>query len=432
MQYQTRNLDPHADSASHAAVDDSTLCTHNGLKTSNAGAASGTDLVPVQKDATSSEMRQKANASAQGQITKESTLSSREPTNGMSRAPVEQRRTPSMSQFKAAPKFRFGSSQNRSQTDSGVEGERTNTVIRSNVTPGPMQGRWRATQTPLRQSLRREPTEEEIVDGGESMLMEDMRPSIEREDLEEEYENGQKSYIEVYWAQPAAKRRKISVDPDQTSFFEAQQHEEIFSKHHHDLHGEGHRDQAGKVLEDEYTHDNADADMSYNDDHEEQLLLDGEIPTLSQHVLSRPQPVTRALTYSQRPRFILPSSMCRPLAPPASPQQYPPYETFAPTPHFIIHTPAPTHTPADGEPQFIRPPKFRPEEEPEPSEPLPAEFSPRKRGQKFVIGGLANEVRSWLVDLEAQSSVLHTRQQKDDDGWTVKMLVEEADRKSVV
>ena len=43
-----------------------------------------------------------------------------------------------------------------------------------------------------------------------------------------------------------------------------------------------------------------------------------------------------------------------------------------------------------------------------------------------MIGGLANEVRSWLVDLEAQSSVLHTRQQKDDDGWTVKMLVEEA------
>ncbi|KAI1824314.1 hypothetical protein F4861DRAFT_539197 [Xylaria intraflava] len=56
------------------------------------------------------------------------------------------------------------------------------------------------------------------------------------------------------------------------------------------------------------------------------------------------------------------------------------------------------------QPTFQKAPRFKPTEfsegEPRP-EPLPDAFSPRRKGPKYVAGGLANELRNWLVDVEA-------------------------------
>lgn len=52
---------------------------------------------------------------------------------------------------------------------------------------------------------------------------------------------------------------------------------------------------------------------------------------------------------------------------------------------------------------FAKPPRFRassPDTEgKERSEPLPTTFSPRKKNSKYVVGGLANEVRSWILGI---------------------------------
>lgn len=73
---------------------------------------------------------------------------------------------------------------------------------------------------------------------------------------------------------------------------------------------------------------------------------------------------------------------------------------------------------------FVRPPRFRP---PDPSEqshidPLPEQFSPHRRGQKYLAGGLAAEVRDWLVNLEA---AVPATVQRRDVPWVVRVEVDE-------
>ncbi|KAI1435218.1 hypothetical protein GGR50DRAFT_340860 [Xylaria sp. CBS 124048] len=59
------------------------------------------------------------------------------------------------------------------------------------------------------------------------------------------------------------------------------------------------------------------------------------------------------------------------------------------------------------QPTFQKAPRFKPaeisEDAPRP-EPLPDAFSPRRKGPKYVAGGLASELRNWLVEVEAGNS----------------------------
>jgi hypothetical protein len=60
--------------------------------------------------------------------------------------------------------------------------------------------------------------------------------------------------------------------------------------------------------------------------------------------------------------------------------------------------------PTTQQPKFHKPPRFKPAEVPgaaSPAEPLPDAFSPRRKGTKYIPGGLAAELREWLVDVEA-------------------------------
>ena len=273
--------------------------------------------------------------------------------------------------------------------------------------------------------MRRELTEEEIVEveGEGEMPMDDVRASIEAEDGGGGEERTERSYVQLDFATPAPKRRKVGLDPVESFDSSQGQYDETAPFHNHEdfLHRGGQNGATTNGVLSGY--ENHDEEMLYDDNHEKEQepLLFADLPQTSQSLQPSHQPATPAPTYSQRPRFIHPSST-RPSTTLQTPQ---PVETFAPTPYFILSTPASPHTLADGEPQFIKPPKFKPIEEPEPSEPLPAEFSPRKRGQKFVIGGLANEVRSWLVDLESQTSASSAVSKRDGDGWTVEMVVAE-------
>ncbi|KAI1113941.1 hypothetical protein F5Y14DRAFT_416357 [Nemania sp. NC0429] len=72
----------------------------------------------------------------------------------------------------------------------------------------------------------------------------------------------------------------------------------------------------------------------------------------------------------------------------------------SPPPHFHDEK----QSPKAHQPTFQRAPRFKPAEIPEGAprpEPLPDAFSPRRKGAKYVQGGLAAELRDWLVDVEA-------------------------------
>lgn len=97
-------------------------------------------------------------------------------------------------------------------------------------------------------------------------------------------------------------------------------------------------------------------------------------------------------------------------------------------PRFLISTPAPASTPQSTQTTFSKPPRFRP---PDPSEqsqpqadPLPDQFSPHRRGQKYVAGGLAAEVQDWLVNIESSISAKSVQKSKEDP-WLVKLVVDE-------
>ncbi|OCK87384.1 uncharacterized protein K441DRAFT_691174 [Cenococcum geophilum 1.58] len=65
-----------------------------------------------------------------------------------------------------------------------------------------------------------------------------------------------------------------------------------------------------------------------------------------------------------------------------------------------------------------------------PPRPLPDTFSPQRRGQKFVPGGLANTVRGWVIDIahtasQPSTGASHGARASCNDGWRVRIKVTE-------
>jgi hypothetical protein len=102
-------------------------------------------------------------------------------------------------------------------------------------------------------------------------------------------------------------------------------------------------------------------------------------------------------------------------------------------PKFLLSTPLPayTSTPQPSNPfphPFHKPPRFRPRDPDEQShstDPLPEQFSPHRKGQKYIPGGLAAEVRDWLMNLDSALPAQAGRGKAKEDVWLVKVLVEE-------
>ncbi len=121
---------------------------------------------------------------------------------------------------------------------------------------------------------------------------------------------------------------------------------------------------------------------------------------------------------------LLSSSLPIVSSPPAAPR----HKVPSTTPRFLISSQLPSSTalpPPQNQTPFLKPPRFRPPDPEEGtqglSDPLPEQFSPHRRGQKYVVGGLAAEVRDWLVSLESD---MPTRIEKDEI-WRVKIMVDE-------
>ena len=95
-------------------------------------------------------------------------------------------------------------------------------------------------------------------------------------------------------------------------------------------------------------------------------------------------------------------------------------------PRFLISTPAPQSTPQPNQSTFVKPPRFRPpasSEKAHSSEPLPDQFSPHRRGQKYVAGGLAAEVRDWLFNIESTGP--GDSLQKKESPWLLRLVIDE-------
>jgi len=96
-------------------------------------------------------------------------------------------------------------------------------------------------------------------------------------------------------------------------------------------------------------------------------------------------------------------------------------------PRFVIASPASVSILENTQAPFVKPPRFRP---PEPldqtqaqHDPLPDQFSPHRRGQKYLPGGLAAEVRDWLMNIESTAQANGT--EKKEGLWLAKLLISE-------
>ncbi|KAI0479584.1 hypothetical protein F4859DRAFT_440723 [Xylaria cf. heliscus] len=82
------------------------------------------------------------------------------------------------------------------------------------------------------------------------------------------------------------------------------------------------------------------------------------------------------------------------------------------------------------QPTFQRAPRFKPANIPEGvprPEPLPDAFSPRRKGAKYIQGGLAAELRDWLVDVEAGTGSGSTTglNAKRNGEWVMRIRVDD-------
>lgn len=116
------------------------------------------------------------------------------------------------------------------------------------------------------------------------------------------------------------------------------------------------------------------------------------------------------------------------LSSPPAPRR--PISTTAP--RFLLSTPAPPSTPhpasATQTHTFLKPPRFRapePSEQAQQGDPLPEQFSPHRKGQKYVAGGLAAEMRDWLFNIESSIPTAAAQERIKEDGWLVKLVVDE-------
>ncbi|KAI0811944.1 hypothetical protein GGR55DRAFT_677546 [Xylaria sp. FL0064] len=95
------------------------------------------------------------------------------------------------------------------------------------------------------------------------------------------------------------------------------------------------------------------------------------------------------------------------------------------TPHHTEEQPSKPH-----QPTFQKAPRFKPTEFPKGAprpEPLPDAFSPRRKGAKYIPGGLAAELRDWLVDVEAgigSGSASRANVERDEE-WVTRIQVNE-------
>jgi hypothetical protein len=215
----------------------------------------------------------------------------------------------------------------------------------------------------------------EEVEEDEKSVRESIESSRSRRDVDDWEPSSGEEQGEQDFQTPAPKRRRVSVE----TIVNSQPYDVDYDDNETDTHTHTYNEHED--------HDHEDNDAHAHDDFEDLL---SSIPTLS--------------------------------SPPAT---LPIHRPAPHAPRFVFSTPAkaPSSTPMLNNPlgTFLKPPRFKPPDAERcvAAEPLPEQFSPHRRGQKFLPGGLAAEVRGWLVDLESRNA----RPQSAAGEWALRMLV---------
>ncbi|QSZ36789.1 hypothetical protein DSL72_006672 [Monilinia vaccinii-corymbosi] len=175
------------------------------------------------------------------------------------------------------------------------------------------------------------------------------------------------------------------------------------------------------------THDEFDTNIGFS---AQEVEDDYEIDRrYSKRQRTSPSPAADAV--SEKSDDLLSSSL--PILSSPISQRPNPTPTTNSKPKFLLSTPLQPSTPQSTTPTtFLKPPRFRP---PDPAaiqgntDPLPEQFSPHRKGQKYVVGGLAAEVRDWLMNIDSTvpsygASGVQKGRERDRE-WIVRMVVDE-------
>jgi hypothetical protein len=144
----------------------------------------------------------------------------------------------------------------------------------------------------------------------------------------------------------------------------------------------------------------------HNEDDDEIIIQTTEITGEEDEEFSDwpPSPKRQRLLLAEHTtprRFVFAQPFASPST--AAPSQHPDHvSTHNARPHFIKPASAPVEV----------------------TEPLPEAFSPHRRGQKFVPGGMAAEVRQWVFDAAQPATNSHARRIADSgaDIWRVRVM----------
>ncbi|KAF7898249.1 hypothetical protein EAF00_004695 [Botryotinia globosa] len=99
-------------------------------------------------------------------------------------------------------------------------------------------------------------------------------------------------------------------------------------------------------------------------------------------------------------------------------------------PKFLLSTPVPSTSQYIAPTTFLKPPRFRP---PDPAEskgsgdPLPEQFSPHRKGRQYLAGGLAAEVRDWLINIDSGIGAVQKGKERNGE-WVTRIKIEEVRR----
>ncbi|KAF6234197.1 hypothetical protein HO173_007617 [Letharia columbiana] len=85
-------------------------------------------------------------------------------------------------------------------------------------------------------------------------------------------------------------------------------------------------------------------------------------------------------------------------------------------PRFVLPRPKSTGTPSIPS----RPPLILPPRSPSPTTATPAFFSPHRRGQKYIPGGLASSVRDWIVETSQQVHNRSHARRGEEEFWDMR------------
>jgi hypothetical protein len=183
-------------------------------------------------------------------------------------------------------------------------------------------------------------------------------------------------------------------------------------------------------IENTYVSEEEEEEHGTDDDEDAEILFVSENPSKRRRISPPPpsSPSRSGRDVTQTPHTPAQPKVSTPVA--ASHRfRIPGPRTSAPSSHTTGFPMTTMTTPAQSHPHFLLPPQ--PTSPSKTSTPAPDTFSPSRKGQKFVPGGLASTLQSWIVETANTGYQAQTRDtvvwgRDKEDGVKIKLRVSEA------